>query len=232
MNISVVIPCLNEEGTISICVKKSLEVIRINKSVGEVIVVDNGSTDRSILRAQEAGARVVVENNIGYGNAVRRGISEARGEVIIMGDGDDTYNFSEVQPFIRLIHDGADLVIGNRLTGTFRKNTMPFMHRWFGTPFLTMMVRLLYGSKISDVNCGLRAFKKNAIKDLNLRCDGMEFASEMMIKSALKRLKVVEIPIDFFPAKPGRVSHLNTVKDGWRHLKMILLSRRKIGFFV
>lgn len=220
--ISVVIPCLNEEKTVALCVKKAWVALREYGVVGEVLVVDNGSTDRSVQGAREAGARVIFENKRGYGSSIRRGIQEAAGHIVIMADGDGTYNFSDLKNFIQLLHEGADLVVGNRLGGRIHKNAMPRLHRWLGTPFLTWLLRLFYGVKISDVNCGMRAFKKEAMERLNLQCGGMELASEMLVKAAIEKLHIVEIAIDFFPHEPGRTSHLNPFRDGWRHLKIML----------
>jgi len=222
MNISVVIPCLNEEQTIAVCVKKALKVIEKEKMSGEVIVVDNGSSDESVMRSQRAGAKVVLENMKGYGRAIRRGIRESGGQIIIMGDGDNTYDFSTLQRFVHSIQNGADLVIGNRYAGKIYKKAMPFLHRWVGTPILTRMLCLFFGTKVSDINCGMRAFKKSIFEQFDLKCDGMELASEMIIKAAINRLNICEIPVDLFPPKPGRKAHLNTFKDGFQHLKIIM----------
>ncbi len=222
MDISVVIPCLNEEKTIGLCVKKAFAALKQEGLSGEVVVVDNGSTDQSRQRAKDAGARIVFEKEKGYGSAVRTGIKEAVGQMVIMGDGDDTYNFLELKDFVSLLRNGADLVIGNRLGGKIHKNAMPQLHRYLGTPVLTWVLRLFYGSKISDVNCGMRAFKKEAIERLNLQCKGMEFASEMIIQATIKKLSIEEIPINFFPSFSGRIPHLKTFRDGWRHLTLML----------
>jgi len=219
---SVIIPCLNEEKTISVCVKKALEVFRETKIPAEVIVVDNGSIDKSPQIAQDAGARVIIHKIKGYGNALKRGVKEAQGKFIIMGDGDNTYDFSDIKEFIRLLQEGADFVIGNRFNGKIHRRAMPKLHRWVGTPFITWLINIAFHAGISDVNCGLRGFKKESIEKLNLECAGMEFASEMIIKAARKKLVINETPVNYYPSSPDRISHLNSFKDGWRHLRFIL----------
>ncbi|MCK5242894.1 glycosyltransferase family 2 protein [bacterium] len=222
-DISLVIPCLNEEKTLKVCIQKAQKAFKQVKMMGEVVVVDNGSTDRSTAIAQKAGARVVSHSMRGYGSALKRGIAEAKGKYIIMGDGDNTYDFLEIPKFIEQLKQGAELVMGSRLRGKIEKNAMPWLHRYVGTPVLTTIMNIFYGSKISDTNCGMRGFTKKAIESLKLRCNGMEFATEMVIKAAQKKLKMVEFPIDYYATLPDRVPNLHTFRDGWRHLRFILL---------
>lgn len=221
--VSVVIPCLNEERTIGACVSTSSRAIAHMHASGEVIVVDNGSTDHSAEVATAAGARVVYHEVKGYGSALKRGFAEAKGRYIIMGDGDQTYDFGALPAFVHTLEDGADLVMGSRLRGTIERGAMPFLHRWVGTPFLTTVLNVLYKTHISDANCGLRGFNASAIRDLNLKCNGMEFASEMVVKAAQKRLSVHETPIRYCAGLPGRVPNLHTFRDGWRHLRFMLM---------
>ena len=225
METSVIIPCLNEAPTVAVCVEKALRAIRTAATQGEVIVIDNGSTDGSRELAQEAGARVVHESVKGYGSAIRRGIREARGTYVIMADADDTYDFLQIGKFIDLLREGADLVMGNRFGGKIHPNAMPHMHRWFGTPVLTFILRLLFKALISDVNCGMRGFRKDAIDGLDLRSDGMELASEMMIKASMMKLMIRETPVDLHANPPNRSPHLRSLRDGWRHLRLMLALR-------
>ena len=221
--LSVVIPCLNEEKTIGTCVKKACSAFSKLSVPGEVVVVDNGSTDRSVQIAKEAGARVIHHHPRGYGSALKRGIREALGTYVVMGDGDDTYDFSDIGEFIRLLREGADFVMGNRFGGKIHPNAMPRLHRWVGTPILTWHLNLFFNTKVSDVNCGLRGFRKEAIEKIDLRSDGMEFASEMFVKAAREKLVIKETPIDYYAPPLGRTSHLHSFRDGWRHLRFMLV---------
>lgn len=222
MEVSVIIPCLNESRTIGVCVEKALRGLSEAKAAGEVVVIDNGSTDRSREMAREAGARVVQEAVQGYGSALRRGIREAQGTYVIMADGDNTYNFLEIGKFIRLLREGADFVMGNRFGGKIYPTAMPHLHRWLGTPVLTFILRLFFKAPISDVNCGMRGFRKDVIEQLGLRCAGMEFASEMVIKASMEKLNIRETPIDLHPGPADRKPHLRSFRDGWRHLRVML----------
>jgi glycosyltransferase involved in cell wall biosynthesis len=230
--VSVVIPCLNEERTIGSCVKTAGTAIAGMNASGEILVVDNGSTDHSAEIATAAGARVVRQDLKGYGSALKRGFAEARGRYIIMGDGDQTYDFGALPQFIHTLEGGADLVMGSRLRGKIEPGAMPFLHRWVGTPFLTTVLNVLFKTHISDANCGLRGFSATAIRTLNLKCNGMEFASEMVVKAAQKRLAVEETPIRYRAGLPGRVPNLHTFRDGWRHLRfMLMLAPRHVFLF-
>ena len=230
--VSVVIPCLDEERTIAACVASASNGIARLKASGEVIVVDNGSKDHSAELAAAAGARVVRHEVKGYGSALRRGFTEAKGRYIIMGDGDETYDFAALPEFVHTLENGADLVMGSRLRGTIEHGAMPWLHRWVGTPFLTGVLNVLYKTRISDANCGLRGFSAAAIRALNLKCDGMELASEMVVKAAQKRLVVEETPIHYSAGLPGRLPNLHTFRDGWRHLRFMLMLAPKYIFLL
>jgi glycosyltransferase involved in cell wall biosynthesis len=226
---SVVIPCLNEELTIGTCVRKCHEAFRRHSIDGEVVVVDNGSADNTARVAGEANARVVSHGIRGYGSALMRGITEARGNFVIMADGDNTYDFSDIPAFLGLLRDGADLVMGSRFRGTIGPDAMPWLHRYVGTPFLTAVLNVLYRTRISDINCGMRAFTKKTVKVLRLECPGMEFAAEMLMKAASLRLRIEEIPVHYFASVPERKPHVRTFRDGWRHLRFMLVSFPRYG---
>jgi glycosyltransferase involved in cell wall biosynthesis len=221
--LTVVLPCLDEEKTVGACVLEARRGLEALGAEPEVLVVDNGSSDATARVAAEAGARVVPERRRGYGNALWRGIREARGEVVILGDADGSYRFDELEPLVAAVEAGADLVMGSRRRGSIEPGAMPWLHRRVGTPVLTTLVNLLFGTRISDVNCGQRALRAAAAKRLQLRAGGMEFASEMVIKAALAGLTVAEVPVDFRRDRRGRPPHLRTWRDGWRHLRFILL---------
>ena len=221
--ISVVMPCLNEERTVANCVTTALDALRASGLDGEVVVADNCSTDASRVEAQLAGARVVNCPQRGYGHAVRCGVEHARGDVILMGDADGSYDFGELPAFVRAIQNGADLVMGNRFLGGIRPGAMPWKNRYFGTPLLTRLVNLLFGSRVGDVQCGLRAFTRDAYKRMRLESGGMELASEMVVKAARARMRVAEVPIILYPDARGRRPHLRPWRDGWRNLKLLLV---------
>lgn len=223
IELSVVMPCLNEERTVAICVKKAFDAFRREKIEGEVVVVDNGSTDNSAERASKAGARVINHHKKGYGSALKKGIEEARGKFIIMADADNTYDFSGIASFVTLLRGGADLVMGSRFKGKIHPGAMPLLHRWLGTPVLTFIINLFFHAKISDVNCGMRGFRKDAIEKLHLKSNGMEFASEMLIKASQRKFNISETPIHYYAAPGDRESHLKSFRDGWRHLRFMLL---------
>jgi hypothetical protein len=219
--ITVVIPCLNEEEAVGKVVDQALEGIRRSGRAGEVLVVDNGSTDRSAEIAEAHGARVVTERRRGYGSAYLTGLETARGEYIVMGDADETYPLQDLGPFVERLAAGDDLVMGSRFKGTIHGDAMPFLNRFVGNPILTGMLNLLFGVKVSDAHCGMRAIRKDAAAALELHSSGMEFASEMVFKAYRRGLTVSEIPIDYYP-RVGE-SKLNRVGDAWRHVRFMLL---------
>ena len=223
MFVSVVMPCLNEHETLGICIKKAQETLTLLKIDGEVVVADNGSTDGSQEIARSLGARLIEEEEKGYGNAYRAGISAAKGDYIIIGDSDDSYDFTDLGRFIEKLQQGFDLVMGARFKGKIEKGAMPWMHRYIGNPILTRILNTFYRSGISDAHCGMRAFTKNAYKKMALQTAGMEFASEMVIKAALLNLKITEIPITLHPDGRSGAPHLRSFRDGWRHLRFMLL---------
>jgi glycosyltransferase involved in cell wall biosynthesis len=219
--ISVVMPCLNEEATIGPCVTKALEGIRRTGLPGEVIVSDNGSTDRSVEIATELGARVIHQPKRGYGNAYRAGFEAARGKYILMGDSDDTYDFTELGQLIEKLREGNEYVLGSRFMGTILPGAMPWLHQYIGNPVLTGLLNLMFGLKSSDAHSGMRAFTRDAYSRMRLKTTGMEFASEMVINAARAKLKVAEVPITYYP-REGE-SKLRSFRDGWRHLRFMLL---------
>lgn len=219
--VSVVIPCLNEEEAIGTVVDQALEGIRRSGRAGEVVVVDNSSTDRSAEIAAEHGAIVVSEPHPGYGSAYLRGLATARGAYIVMGDGDGTYPLDELGPFVERLANGDDLVMGSRFDGAIHKGAMPWANRYIGNPILTGMLNLLFGVKVSDAHCGMRAIRRDALVALDLHSTGMEFASEMVFKAYRRGLTVSEIPIEYF-TRTGE-SKLNRFSDAWRHVRFMLL---------
>ncbi len=220
--VSIVMPCLNEEETIGACVEKALEGIKRTGLPGEVIVSDNGSEDRSIEIAETLGARVIHAPKRGYGNAYLAGFAAARGEYIVMGDSDDTYDFREVGSLIKpLQEDGAEYVMGSRFAGTILPGAMPWLHQYIGNPVLTKVLNVMFGLKASDCHTGYRAFTREAYEKMRLRTTGMEFASEMVINAAKAKLKVAEVPIIYYPR--GGESKLRSFRDGWRHLRFMLM---------
>lgn len=220
--VSVVMPCLNEAEGVAICVEKALRAIAEMGVDGEVVVVDNGSTDGSPEIAAAAGARVVHERRRGYGSAYLRGFQEARGRYILMGDADDTYDFSDLPRFIApLREEGYDLVMGTRLKGKILPGAMSWSHRWIGNPILSGMLRLLFKTRISDSHCGMRAFTREAYGRMQLHTTGMEFASEMVVNALRENLKIHEIPITYYP-RQGE-SKLVGLRDAWRHVRFMLL---------
>lgn len=223
LELSVVMPCLNEELTVAVCVEKAVRTMRALGIAGEVVVVDNGSTDRSRELAEAAGARVVRHHLRGYGNALRRGFDEARGRYIIMGDADDSYDFTELGRFVDRLRGGAELVMGNRLKGKIMPGAMPWHHRWIGNPVLSGLLNFIYRTGAGDCHCGLRGFTKAGYQRMNLQMPGMELASEIVIKAKKADLKIEEIPITLHPDGRDRPPHLRSFRDGWRHLRFILM---------
>ena len=219
--ISVVLPCLDEENTVSHCVKQAFLGIKNARIDGEVIVADNGSTDNSIALAKEEGAVIVNVKSKGYGSALRGGIEAARGNFIIMGDADSTYNFEHIERFIINLQNGSDLVVGNRFKGGIEKKAMPFLHRIIGNPGLSYIAKKLFNFDVGDIYCGLRGFTKKAYSQMNLKATGMEFATEMIVKSSLLKLKITEVPTTLSKSISPRTPHLNTFRDGLRTLKLL-----------
>jgi len=228
--ISVVIPCLNEEEAVGKVVDQAWEGIHASGRTGEVIVVDNASTDRSAEVAAEHGAIVVREERPGYGSAYLAGLAIARGEYIVMGDADETYPLRDLAPFVERLAAGDDLVMGSRFEGTIHGEAMPWLNRHVGNPILTGMLNVLFGVKISDAHCGMRAVRRDALAVLDLHSTGMEFASEMVFKAFRRKLRVSEIPIDYYP-RIGE-SKLNRFGDAWRHVKFMLLYSPSWLYFV
>lgn len=223
MLVSVVMPCLNERETLGTCIQKAQRALDQLGVSGEVIVADNGSTDGSVEIAQSLGARVVHESKKGYGNAYRAGIADAKGKYVIIGDSDDSYDFSEIGRFLEKLQEDYDVVMGTRFGGKIETGAMPWLHRYIGNPVLTGILNTFFHSGISDAHCGMRAFTKQAYEKLNLQTTGMEFASEMVIKAALLNLKMTEIPITLHPDGRSGAPHLRSFRDGWRHLRFMLL---------
>jgi hypothetical protein len=221
--LSVVIPCLNEADTVGPCIDAAIGAMQAAGITGEVLVVDNGSTDGSQEIATARGARVVLESTKGYGSALRRGCEDALGTYILMGDADESYDFSQIQPFIEGLQGGADLVMGTRIRGTILPGAMPWKNRHVGNPLSTGLLNRLFRAGISDVHCGMRAITKDAYRSLDLRTTGMEFASEMVIRAAMTGMEIAEVPITFRPDGRNRPPHLRPWRDGWRHLKTILI---------
>ena len=221
--VSVVIPCLNEETTIGVCVAKAKSAIAKMGVAGEVLVVDNGSTDRSAAVAAAAGAGVIPEPRRGYGQAYLTGFAHARGKYLVIGDADDTYDFSDITGFVAPLRDGYDMVMGTRLKGRIEPGAMPWHHRWIGVPVLSAILNMLFSARVSDAHCGQRSITAEAARGLGLSATGMEFASEMIIKAARRGLRIAEIPITLHKGgRPGR-PHLRSFRDGWRHLKMMFM---------
>jgi hypothetical protein len=223
VELSIVIPCLNEAGTLGTCIRKAQSAVRRLGLRAEVVVADNGSSDGSIAIAQSHGARVVEARRPGYGSALLAGLGAARGRYILVGDADDTYDFSAIDAFVARLREGNDLVMGTRLKGEILPGAMPWKNRYIGNPLLTRMLRVLFGARISDAHCGMRAFTRDAFVRLDLRSPGMEFASEMVIKAAKMRMRIAEVPITFHPDRRDRRPHLRPWRDGWRHVKLMLV---------
>ncbi|WP_214415821.1 glycosyltransferase [Sphaerisporangium fuscum] len=223
MELTVVMPCLNEAETVETCVRKALACMAEHGIEGEVVIADNGSTDGSQQLARDAGARVVHVDAKGYGNALMGGIRAARGRYVIMGDADDSYDFTALLPFVEQLRDGADLVMGNRFRGGIAPGAMPPLHRYLGNPVLSFIGRLFFPSQIRDFHCGLRGFRRDSILKLGLQTGGMEFASEMVVKATLQGLDVREVPTTLSPDGRSRPPHLRSWRDGWRHLRFLLL---------
>ena len=221
--LTILMPCLNEEETIGICIEKARRFLADSGVSGEVLIADNGSTDRSPQLAREAGARVVHVPEKGYGAALWGGIRAAYGTYVIMGDADDSYDFLNLMPFVEKLREGYDLVMGNRFRGGIEKGAMPFLHQYLGNPVLSWIGRVFYRSRVGDFHCGLRGFNRESMLALDLKTTGMEFASEMVVMASLHGYAVAEVPTTL--SKDGRsgTPHLRTFRDGWRHLKFLLI---------
>src|SRR5699024_6104127 len=231
IELSIVIPCLNEEKTLGRCIQKAMDFLDMHNVCGEVVVADNGSTDQSKTIAQENNARIVNAPDKGYGNALRAGMAAAHGRYIIMGDADNSYDFLKLQPFLEKLRKGYDLVIGNRFEGGIYKGAMPFLHKHIGNPVLSFAGRLFYKIPVNDFHCGLRGIARNACEQLSLKAAGMEFASEMIVKAHLHKLRITEVPTTLPPDGRSKPPHLITWRDGWRHLRFLLLYAPKWLFW-
>lgn len=220
--VSAVMPCLDEEKTIGLCIEKAQRAFREMGIVGEVVVADNGSNDRSVEIAETFGARVVHEQRKGYGSALLAGIAAARGRIVVMADADDSYDWTSIGDFIRKIDEGYDLVMGNRFKGGIEPGAMPPLHRYLGNPVLSTLARVMYRIPIADFHCGMRAFTREAFDRMNVRTLGMEFATEMVVNASHAGLRIAEIPTRLYPDKRNRPPHLRSFRDGWRHLRFML----------
>jgi hypothetical protein len=232
VELTVVMPCLNEAETVATCVRKAVGFLEKSGISGEVVVADNGSTDGSQELAERAGARVVDITEKGYGNALAGGIAAARGEYVIMGDADDSYDFTRLMPFVTALRAGADLVMGNRFMGGIAPGAMPPLHRYLGNPVLSFVGRLFFRSPIGDFHCGLRGFRKDSVLRLGLQATGMEFASEMVVKATLAGQRLAEVPTTLAKDGRSRPPHLRSWRDGWRHLRFLLLYSPRWLFFL
>jgi hypothetical protein len=222
IELSIVMPCLNEAETIGICIRKAQRFLAESGISGEIVIADNGSTDGSRQIANAMGARLVAVPERGYGAALQGGIAAAHGRFVAMGDADDSYDFEGLMPFVESLRAGADLVMGNRFAGGIAPGAMPVLHRYLGNPVLSTVGRLFFRVPVKDFHCGLRAFRRDRILALGLASPGMEFASEMVVKSALNTLDIREVPTTLKPDGRGRAPHLRTWRDGWRHLRFLL----------
>lgn len=222
MELTILMPCLNEENTIGTCIEKAKKFLESNSIKGEILIADNGSKDNSIKIAKELGARIINIKQKGYGNALRLGTIEAKGKYVIMGDSDNSYDFSDLDEFVKKLRLGFDFVIGNRYGGKMEKGAMKFTHKHIGTPLISFVGRKKFKTNIKDFNCGLRGYDNEKIKGLNCTSEGMEYASEMIVKAKKADLKICEVPINFYKDGRTRAPHLNTLRDGIRHLKLIV----------
>ena len=221
--LTILMPCLNEAETLERCIVKARSFLARSAVSGEVVIADNGSTDGSQRLAESSGARVVPIPDRGYGSALLGGIRAARGKYVIMGDSDDSYNFRDLEPFVEKLRQGWQLVMGNRFKGGILPGAMPPLHRYLGNPVLTAIGRLFFHSPCGDFHCGLRGFERQAILGLDLQSPGMEFASEMVVKATLGNLRIIEVPTTLSPDGRSRPPHLRSWRDGWRHLRFLLL---------
>ena len=231
LELTILMPCLNEAETLATCIQKALAYLAQSGVSGEVLIADNGSSDGSQAIARGLGARVIDVPEKGYGAALIAGIAGARGRFVIMGDSDDSYDFSALDPFIAKLRDGFDLVMGNRFKGGIAPGAMPPLHRYLGNPVLSTIGRVFFGGPIRDFHCGLRGFSRVAIAALDLRAPGMEFASEMVVKATMRGLRITEVPTTLSPDGRSRPPHLRSWRDGWRHLRFLLIFCPRWLFF-
>lgn len=216
--LTILIPCLNEEDSVAFCINEAKRFISKSAIKAEILVSDNGSTDKSVYIAESMGVRVVHAHDRGYGNALRQGIACAQGKYIIMGDCDGSYDFENLEPFINSLRAGSNLVIGNRFAGGIEKGAMPFIHRYIGVPILSFLGRIRYGVNVRDFHCGLRGFERKCTESLNLHAGGMEFATEIIAAFARHNFKISQVPTPLRRTKRRGKGHLRTVRDGMRHL--------------
>ncbi len=221
--LTILMPCLNEAETLSVCIKKAKSFLTENRIDGEILVSDNGSTDGSQEIAIKEGARVVSISEKGYGSALIGGCNAAEGKYIIMGDADDSYDFSKLMPFVEKLREGYELVMGNRFKGGIEKGAMPPLHKYIGNPILSFIGRLFFKSRIGDFHCGLRGYNRESILKLGLKTTGMEYASEMVVMAELNHLKIAEVPTTLRKDGRSRPPHLRSFRDGWRHLKFLFM---------
>lgn len=235
-HVTVLIPCLNEEKTLGVCIRKAWQGLKDAGVEGEVLIADNGSTDSSVEIALQLGCKVIHVTEKGYGNALMSGIHHASGDFVIMGDADDSYDFLDIPKFVQQLTAGAEFVQGCRFGiggGRIRKGAMPFLHQWWGNPMFSLLARVWFGTPVHDIYCGMRGFRKDAQKALRQRCTGMEFAVEMMIKASLAKARIIEVPITLHPdGRDGRPPHLRTFQDGWRTLRFFLMCSPKWLFLL
>ncbi|MBR0846043.1 glycosyltransferase family 2 protein [Bradyrhizobium liaoningense] len=231
LELTILMPCLNEAETLAVCVAKAQAFLRRAQITGEVLIADNGSTDNSQHIAEAGGARVIDVPIRGYGAALRAGIAAARGRYVVMGDADDSYDFARLDAFLERLRAGDDLVMGNRFRGGIEAGAMPFLHRYLGNPILSWLGRLFFRTPLRDFHCGMRGFSRDSIAKLDLRTTGMEFASEMVVRATLVGLKISEVPTTLSKDGRSRPPHLRTWRDGWRHLKFLLLYSPRWLFF-
>ncbi len=222
MELTILIPCLNEEKTVAACVKQAATFLREKAIVGEVLVCDNGSKDGSYALAKEAGARVISCQRKGYGSALQTGIKEARGIYVIMGDCDLSYHFDEIMPLLEELRKGSHLVVGNRFAKKIEKKAMPFWHQYLGVPLLSFLGRVFFSCKVKDFHCGLRGVHKESYERLGCKYPGMEFATEMIGRAAMEGQKISQAAVKLYPDERGKPSHLRSIRDGLRHLAVIL----------
>ena len=225
--LTILMPCLNEAETLETCIKKAQTFLYDNNVDGEILIADNGSTDGSIEIAKRNGARVINVDTRGYGAALIAGCNAAMGKYVIMGDSDDSYDFLHLMPFVEKLREGYDLVMGNRFKGGIEKGAMPFSHRYIGNPVLSFIGRCFYSSKIRDFHCGLRGYNTERMRSIDLKTTGMEYASEMVVKATLYNFKITEVPTTLKKDGRSHAPHLNTWRDGWRHLKFLLMHSPK-----